>query len=259
MSTAQNNITKIEDALSKIPTSFKERLLKTYIGLKNAYSEGSFDACGLRVGKFCEVFLRWLQYELTGKYVAFGSKIDNFTDECEKLAKAPKNSGHESVRILIPRALNFLYTLRNKRGIGHEGGDVDANRIDSSVAVSAADWCMSELIRLKYSASLEEAQAICDAVIARKLPQIWEVSGKKRVLNQKLNYVQQTLLLLYSTPDTAVPAEDLLAWTEHSNSAIYKRDILRRLHAARLIEYDEEIQMVSISPQGIVKVESEIL
>jgi hypothetical protein len=102
-------------------------LLKAYIGLKTAFAEGNFDACGLRAGRFCEVLLRWLQHELTGSHVAFGTRISNFRDECTKLENSAASAGHESIRILMPRALNFLYTLRNKRGIGHEGGDVDPN------------------------------------------------------------------------------------------------------------------------------------
>ena len=34
-------------------------------------------------------------------------------------------------------------------------------------------------------------------------------SGKKRVLESSLGYKEQTLLLLYSEPETAVPAEEL--------------------------------------------------
>ena len=43
----------------------------------------------------------------------------------------------------------------------------------------------------------------------RQTPDIWAVSGKKRVLDSSLGYKEQTLLLLYSEPETAVPAEEL--------------------------------------------------
>lgn len=159
----------------------------------------------------------------------------------------------------MPRALSFLYTLRNKRGIGHEGGDVDANEIDAATAVRIADWCVCELIRLHYTVSLEEAQAICDAIAERQLPQIWDVFGKRRVLDPRLSYSQQTLLLLYASPEPAVPMEDLVSWTEHSNAAIYRRDVLGRMHRARLVEYDRDTEMVAISPSGIARVEAELL
>ena len=227
--------------------------------MKSAYTDGNYDACGLRAGRFCEVLLRWAQQELTGTHTPFGRKIPNFRDDCMKLESTSTSAGHESVRVLIPRALNFLYTLRNKRGIGHEGGDVDANMIDAATVVRMADWCVCELIRLSYTISLEEAQAICDAVAQRKIPSVWEVMGKKRVLNANLTYTDQALLLLYSSPDFAVPAEDLLGWTEYSNAALFRRDVLGRLHRSRFVEYDRESQMVVISPLGVQRVEAEIL
>jgi hypothetical protein len=249
----------LDVALGGIVTAFRGRLLKAYNGLKTAYVEGNFDACGLRAGKFCEVLLRWAQEELTGSHTPFGTKLPNFKGECDKLEQTPKAAGHESVRILIPRALSFLYTLRNKRGIGHEGGDVDANEIDGATAVRIADWCVCELIRLYYTISLEEAQGICDAIAKRQLPQIWDVFGKRRVLDPKLSYAQQTLLLLYSSPELAVAMEDLVSWTEHSNAAVYRRDVVSRLHKARLIEYDRDTEMATISPKGIEKVETELI
>lgn len=258
MNTAKPKLT-LEVALAGISTTFRGRLIQAYTGLKTAFLEGNFDACGLRAGKFCEVALRWAQQEIGGAHTPFGTKIANFKGECDLLEQSLRTAGHESVRILIPRALSFLYTLRNKRGIGHEGGDVDANAIDAAVAARIADWCVCELIRLHYTISLEEAQSICDAIAARQLPQVWEVFGKRRVLDPTLSYAQQTLLLLYGSSDLAIPMEDLVLWTEHSNAAVYRRDVLTRLHKARLVEYDRENEMVALSPRGVERVEAELL
>jgi hypothetical protein len=46
---------------------------------------------------------------------------------------------------------------------------------------------------------------------------------------------------------------------EHSNPSVYRRDVLRRAHADRLIEYDERTKTVKISPLGIKRVEGKIL
>src|SRR6266568_3137053 len=184
MSTSKREVS-IGEALGGVSTTFRGRLLQAYNGLKSAFAKRDFDACGLRAGRFGEVLIRWAQDTLTGTHIPFGTKIPNFADEAAKLEQTPKTAGAESIRILIPRALNFLYTLRNKRGIGHEGGDVDANQIDAATAVRIADWCVAELIRLTYNISLDEAQEICDAVVDRQLPLVWDVFGKKRVMNPK--------------------------------------------------------------------------
>jgi hypothetical protein len=249
----------LDAALASVPTVFRARLLRAYHGLKRAFVEANYDACGLRAGRFCEVLLRFLQQHLTATFVPFGTRIANFKTSADALEQVPSATGPDGIRILIPRALSFLYTLRNKRGIGHEGGDVDANEIDASVAVRLADWCMCELIRSYHSLSLEDAQTICDTIAARQLPHIWSVLGKKRVLDTSLSYSSQVLLILYSDPESSVAVEDLIEWTEHSNASVFRRDVLSVLHKKRYVEWDRETQMVLIGPKGNAHVEASLL
>jgi len=180
-------------------------------------------------------------------------------DECHKLIRLPKSAGLESLRIIIPRSLILLYTLRGKRGIGHLGGDVDANEIDAATVVRICDWIVCELIRVYHKQSLEEAQGVVDALAERSVPEIWNVAGKKRVLRPGLDYKQKTLLLAYSEASEGVLVEDLFAWTEHPRLRDYRRRVLAALHRERLIEYDEETQIVYISPLGSQEVENSIL
>lgn len=249
----------LETALAGIPTQFRSKLITAYRDLKSSYVEGNHDACGLRAGRFSEVLLRFLQHHLTKIFTPFGQKIENFKEECQKLERVPQTAGLESLRLLIPRALNFLYSLRNKRGIGHVGGDVDANAIDAATCVRVADWCLAELMRIFHALSLEEAQELLDAISARQIPYVWTVMGRRRVLQRKLDYPSQTLLLLYSVVDNAVPTEDLFKWVEHPRLANFRAHVLSRLHNARLIEYDKENQMAILSPKGIERVENEII
>src|SRR5579863_4553049 len=173
----------LRQALAAVPDPFRSRLLEKYIGLRDAFAGGTFDAVGLRSGVFAETLLRWLQQALTGTHIAFGTHIVNFGAECEKLQNLPKTAGHESLRLILPRAISFLYTIRNKRGIGHAGGDVEANRIDAATCVRVSDWCLCELIRHYHGVSLEEAQALIDAISTREVPSVWSVNGRIRVLD----------------------------------------------------------------------------
>jgi hypothetical protein len=251
-------IPSIDVALSAIPNQFRYRLIKRYLGLKSAYLEGKHDACGVRAGRFSEVLLRFLQHHLTGTHIPFGTHISQFDEECRKLERTPKTAGPEGLRILIPRVLNTLYTFRNKRGIGHEGGDVDANEIDAVACVRLADWCLCELIRVFHALSLKEAQQIVDNMAEKEVPEVWSVGNKKRVLDASLEYPSQTLVLLYADSRQSIPVRELFDWTDHSNLTVYKRDVLRRLHSRRLIEYDSKAQTVTISPLGIKEVEDNI-
>lgn len=159
----------------------------------------------------------------------------------------------------MTRALVFAYTLRNKRGVGHIGGDVDANEIDAATAARVADWCLCELIRFFHAMSLGEAQALLDAISVRQLSAVWSVGGKKRVLEAGLDYKSQVLMLLYGETEVGVSIEDLFEWVEYSRMDNFKKNVLNQLHKDRLIEWDKPIQVAIISPTGAQRVEDEIL
>lgn len=238
----------LDAVFSTIPTSLRGRLVGSHRDLKRAFLKGEYDACGLRAGRMCEVVIRIIEEMLTGNHTPFGTKM-NVSDVCRAFEKQPKTSGHETLRVIIPRAVEFLYTLRNKRDIGHIGGDVDANAIDAITAVRLADWILCELLRITHGVSLEEAQALVDTLATRETPLVWVVSGKRRVLDPALSFREKTLVLLYSA-ETAVLVEDLFVWVEHSNFSVYKRDVLRKLHRERLLEFNEVDGLVELSPTG---------
>ena len=248
----------LDSALSSVPKIFRKRLIDSYLSLKKNCLETRYDAAGMAAGKVCEVALRLLQEKILGTYTPFGTKIANYPDECRKLIVGPSARGTESERVIIPRALVFLYTMRNKRGIGHVGGDVDANAIDIATMARAADWIICELIRINHGLSLEEAQDIVDSISVRQLPSVWEVAGKKRVIKDGLKAKDQALLLLYSSVDSSVLIEDLCEWIEYSNPSTFKRMIVG-LHKERYLEFDKEAESITLSPKGTAYVEAKLI
>src|SRR5215216_4929915 len=105
-------------ALAKLDPALRSKTIESFIELQHRYTQSSYtdsdyDAIGLSAGKFCECGLRILQKELTGAFVAFGTPIKNFADECRKLEQLSQTTGIESLRVIIPRALLFAYTIRN--------------------------------------------------------------------------------------------------------------------------------------------------
>jgi uncharacterized DUF497 family protein len=246
-------------ALANVPTVFRSKLVQSYLDLKKNATEARYDAAGLAAGKLCEVVLRFLQQNVHGSFTPFGTKINNYADETRRLITAPATSGNESERVVLPRALIFLYTMRNKRGIGHIGGVVDANGIDIATMAKTADWIVCELIRINHGLSLEEAQDIVDGISVRQLPTIWEVSGRKRVLKDGLNAKEQALLLLYSSQDSAVLLEDLCDWVEYLNPRRFKNTIIKGLHKQRFIEFDTDSESLILSPKGVKYVEENLI
>lgn len=255
--------TAFDAALAKVPLRFRKRIVGAYTEVKRRQREasvsGSFDAAGLSAGKFCESVLRLLQDELSGQCIPFGKHIKNFPDECRKLIVTKATAGPESLRIVVPRALVFLYTMRGKRGIGHVGGDVEANAIDMATIVRTCDWIVCELIRVYHGLPLEEAQALVDSLAAKHLPLVWEVGGRKRVLRTDWSYKKKVLVLLYSGIESSVLSEELFEWSEHPRRSTFRRDVLRPLHENKLIEYDEVDEIVYLSPWGVAEAEASLL
>jgi hypothetical protein len=246
-------------ALADVPTVCRTKLIQSYLDLKKNATENRYDTAGLAAGKLCEVVLRFLQQKVHGTFTPFGTKINNYADECRRLTVAPATSGNESERVILPRALLFLYTMRNKRGIGHIGGDVDANAIDITTMAKTADWIVCELIRINHGLSLDEAQDMVDGISVRQLPIIWEVAGKKRVIKDGLKAKDQALLLLYSSPDSAVLLADLCDWIEYSNPCMFKSRIIIKLHKQRLLEFDTVSESLILSPKGVKYVEENLM
>lgn len=257
MNTGKNKI--LDEALGNIPTQFRNRIIKQYIKIKERHEKGEYDASGLSCGKLCEEILRFLQHTLTGNHIGFSEEIKNFKQRVDELEKVDKSIGNDSLRIIIPRALCLLYTFRNKRSIGHSGGDVDSNAIDSKTIDAISDWIICELIRVFYKCSIEEAQDIVNIIAVRNLPHVWDVNGKKRVLVTGLSAKEKVLLLTYSQEAEGVFFEDLFNWVEYPRSSDFKSKVLEPLHKDGLIEFDKELNMIFISPKGCQQVENDII
>lgn len=250
----------LNKALSGISAPIRKHIISSYLELKTNLSESRHDSAGLSAGKLCEAGIRLLQERTFGKYTPFGKKISNFADECRSIISSQNSAAiTDSEKSVLPRALVFLYTMRNTRGIGHIGGDVDPNSIDSATIGRLADWIICELIRIHHHLSLEEAQDIVDALAVRQLPDIWEVAGKKRVLRDGLIAREEALILLYSAQEGTVMTEDLISWIEYSNPRVFKSKILSKLHSERLVEWDKEVDCVTLSPKGAKLVEETLL
>lgn len=241
-----------------IPTSIIINLEKHYIKIKNKYLQGDFEPSELNGAKFSETIYRLLEWKTTGKHTAFGKHIPNFADKCRKFQQYSKLD--DSIRFHIPNALIAIHDIRNKRGVGHTAGDVDPNHMDATFVVGTCDWILAEIVRLFYkkNISTQVAQAIVEKIITKQIPMVWEIFGIKRVLDKKLPISKKTLLLLYAEFPKDVDETKLYTWVEHSNSSIYRRDILISLHKKGMIEYDKKEKKVIISPIGRDFVEKNI-
>jgi len=252
------NYSKFDDALSVLPKALRERLISYFLGMRNAYICGNYDVCGIRAGKFSEVLVRCVQQLLEGKFTPLGTTL-NVHNELHRLENLPKTTDMETLRPLVTRAICFLYTLRNKRGFAHAGGDLDSDPVDTATCSHIAGWCLCELIRAVHCLPLEDAQILVELISKREIPYVWSIGEKKRILREGLNYRDQTLLLLYSEENIFVSVRDIFDWIEYSRLNNFRARILKPLHQSRLIEWNKDKDTVAISPTGIRQVEDRIL
>ncbi|MBK8009408.1 MAG: hypothetical protein IPK23_14050 [Rhizobiales bacterium] len=178
----------VSKLLSAIPAGLRTPLLECFQEIAANYAERRWEPSELNGGKFCEVVYTIVEGAVSGQYKTQPSKPANMLTACQQLEKEPSNSsrvGDRSLRILIPRTLTALYEIRNNRGVGHVGGDVNPNFLDATAVYTSASWVLAELVRIFHGVSIQEAQDAVDALIERKLPLIWDLGTSRECLIQK--------------------------------------------------------------------------
>jgi len=223
--TSSGVFSEVQKALSKaLGAVYVSAMLGHYDGMRQAYFARDWESCCIKAGKFVEALLKGMNFYTTGnkpKRIQVGAEID-------RMSTLPKDSFHESIRLLIPRVCRFLYHIASDRGARHDVTDFDPSRMDAEVALSSASFVVAELVRLFHPGNLsaDEAQSIADGLAQRKIPLVTAVFDVKRVLNPKLEYSDKVLLLLYDSYPTPVGVNDLFRWVEHKNITDFKRIVL---------------------------------
>lgn len=232
-------------ALSSVPQGLRDPLITEYQTIVQNFLERRWLPSELSGGRFAEIVFTILQGHAAGRYPATPSKPTNFVSSCRSL----ESNTHvpHSFQILIPRTLPALYDIRNNRSVGHVGGDVDPNHMDSVAVLSLSNWIMAELVRVYHSLSIPEAQEMVDLLAEIRIPVIWTEGNMKRVLRPELKVNEQLLLLVATSVPHATTAE-LLAWLEKTDKHVM--NTIRLLHKKRLLEYDSQSGTVRILPPG---------
>lgn len=244
------------ELLASLPESLRGELLGAYSEILRNFRERRWEPAELNGGKLCEIVYSILKGHVSGSFPKRSSKPRNMVEACRALEHEP--AFPRSIRIQLPRMLLALYEIRNGRGVSHVGGDVDPNHMDAVCVLEMSKWVMSELVRIFHDVRTEEATAVVDGLVERTLPIVWKVGENLRVLSSGMSMRDKTLLLLYHSRG-AVDEEALCRWVEHSNATVFRRDVIRRAHKAKLVEYDPSGKTVEISPLGIAHVESTLL
>jgi hypothetical protein len=234
------------NALSSIPSGLRNPLIDEYNNIVQNYMERRWSPSELSGGRFCEIVYTILDGMGKNNYALTPSKPGNMVAACralENYSQLPR-----SLRILIPRILPSLYEIRNNRGVGHVGGDVDPNYMDSNVVISICTWIMAELIRVLHAVTTQEAQKLVDALVELRSPLVWQNDKVKRVLDPAMSIKDQTLVLVASQSGE-VTVDTLMSWLDYTNKAYFNK-LLNQLHKSRFIEFNRTDKTILILPPG---------
>ena len=245
-------------ALGTVPAALRDPLLAAFNEIATNFAAQEWEPSELNGGKLCETAYTVLRSHVDGKWAAKPSKPKDFKQSCLNLEQIPKAAFPQSVRVTTPRLLMALYEIRNNRGVGHVGGDVDANHMDATLVLSGAKWVMAEFDpHLPQRLDRRSDRGRGRPRGARGTHRMDHRGPTPRPGPGNVDEVTQTLLLLYG-PAGWVPEADLVAAVEHSNPSVYRRDLLVVAHKSRLIEYDATGRRAHISPLGIDYVEKNL-
>lgn len=239
------------EALNSIPEGLRRPLLAEFSDIINNFMEGRWLPAELSGGRFCEIVYTILNGYPSDSYPSSPTKPRNFVDACRRLEN--NSDIPRSFQILIPRLLPALYEVRNNRNVGHVGGDVDPDYMDSSVVVSISSWILAELIRVFHEVTTEEAQKLVDSIVERRIQVVWKSGDLRRVLIPSLSLNDQILILLGSCA-SKVQVDQLFTWTGYDNRSYFNR-VLRKLHDRRFVEFNQALGNVELLPPGYNSVE----
>lgn len=218
-----------------------DKIFESYECLTEHYYLGRHRPCSLEGGRFAEVALRMVQQVLTGTYTPLGKHIVNFTDEIRKFEETEKNKFAESLRIQIPRTLQVIQDIRNKRDIGHVGGDVDANFSDSTLSLASCNWVLTEFLRIYYTSDITTAQSLVNSLVKVRIPLIQDFNGFLKILKPELKVPDKILALLYYCGTNGATVKELNEWLANRIQVGHMNATLDRLeHEKAHIHRDSE-------------------
>ena len=216
---------------ASLPDELIDSLLDSYLKLKEEYYLGNHRSASLEAGHFSEIGLRIIQNEIEGRYTSLDDKLPNFHDE---LIRFGNTGGHsDTIRFHIPRTLEVIHDIRNKRDVGHPRGELDANYSDATLSFYSASWVLVELLRVYHTGDINKAQRLVNDIIRFQIPIIQDIDGFLKILDPSMHLWRKILIWsLYKRGD-GITINEIERWTKGRVQRYYINRVLDEL------EYDK--------------------
>jgi hypothetical protein len=241
---------EIVDILKASTTAeIAEGLVSAFLGVERSFVLKQWKTGGLDAGHFVEMARRYVDQALSGTYKPIGVSL-SVLNEAE-LTRLARLSGHESYRLLIPRVLFSIYSVRNKRGIGHVS-EVTANAMDANLILASCKWILSEMLRVTSSRTTEETSSLVNKLSERYIDGFWTEDGLERILHTGLSVRDQILFYLFNRS----PASPTAIHKACGSDISYIKRTLKTLDGEKLVVYDAKASIATLLPTGYKKAET---
>jgi hypothetical protein len=129
--------------------------------------------------------------------------------------------------------------------------------MDAALVVGMSQWIMAELVRIFHDVSTQEATTTVESLTERRIPLLWRVGNRTRVLSATMSYRHKAFVLLYGA-NGPLKAKEIVACIEYSNASVFRKNVLVPAHKEALLDFDEVTDEVVLSPLGVRYVEENI-
>ncbi|WP_100469102.1 hypothetical protein [Mycobacteroides abscessus] len=231
-----------------IPADLVKEVVAAYEEAKTRFHRRDYRPSSVEGARFSEAVFRVLQWATTGMYTPIGGNLPKVPQLIKQLESA---SGiDDGLRIHIPRTLQAVYDVRNKRNVAHLG-NIAIGLQDSSLVVHILDWVMTELVRLYHSVPAAEAQKIIDDIVKKEIPAIQVIDGFPRLL-KNVSGTDHVLLLLYRERAGGIDKSQIRGWLPDNHRRNFAR-IVKTLDGRHHIHQSDE--RIFLTDLGINQVE----
>jgi len=215
----------IKALATMLPQQLALDLAAEFIAMRQDLTSGTLGRSA--PGKFVETLVQAMEHLETGGY----SKKPNVDQYLRDVQSRPGLD--DGLRICAARLARAMYALRSKRSIAHKG-TVDPNTYDLEFLLSAAQWILSELVRLAAGTTMQNAGSLVKQIQA-PVGGLVEDFGHKKLVLAELSAREELLVLLQREYPNAVKLRDLVTWMDRRSSSTV-RSALRAMWKDRAVE-----------------------
>ncbi|MDV8024463.1 hypothetical protein [Rhodococcus sp. IEGM 1330] len=191
-----------------VPHELSKELLAAYLTAKRKYHLRDMRPSEVEGGRFSEAALRILEWQTTQQYTPIGTTLTGVPTLVNRLSNCTAAS--DSVRFHIPRTLQAVYDIRNKRDVAHLG-PIDANLQDASLVIHILEWVLAEFVRMYHNVADEAAQQLIADIVKKEVPVIQVIDDFPVILKQ-VPLIDRVLILLYWQGDGGTSKRQLFSW-----------------------------------------------